>query len=162
MNRIQNMLRNIGLSEVESRIYVTLLEYGTLGVSDLAKNAGLHRTEVYRALPHLAEIRLVVRALKSKRYLYSAESPDRIEDLFSDFYQSFQEVMPNLHAMYQKTEDVPKFSYFQGRQAIREANSAIVTHSPTNGCYYRLSSGRHSENHWMFYKENYSAERDKK
>lgn len=162
MERVKRMLRNIGLNDVESSLYLALLEHGTLGITELSKKASVHRTEAYRVLPHLLEMRLVFRATQGKRFEYSAESPDRLEELFQSFADDFSRMIPELRAMHQKSDDHPKFSFFSGRSAIRQTNGDVISRLPRGGCYYRLSSGRHSPQHYAFFPSNYSAERDKK
>ncbi|MCH8518783.1 helix-turn-helix domain-containing protein [Candidatus Gracilibacteria bacterium] len=49
------ILQNIGLSKIESKIYIFLLENGVHHISDIAKYTDSNRVQVYGALPRLIE-----------------------------------------------------------------------------------------------------------
>jgi len=53
------ILKNIGLSDIESKIYISLLEKGKQNISELANNISGNRVQVYGSIPRLVENKLI-------------------------------------------------------------------------------------------------------
>lgn len=76
------MLRDFGLSESETAVYITLLEAGRgLGGSDIAKRATIPRQYVYTALPSLRRQGLIVEIPHGKQSRYRAVPQGEIEKI---------------------------------------------------------------------------------
>ena len=55
----KKILKQIGLTENEIQVYLTLLKIGSSGVSTIAEHSGLYRPYVYDTLERLQEKGLV-------------------------------------------------------------------------------------------------------
>lgn len=85
MNKIRENLRQLGLSDKEISIYTSLLRYGKLNVSELAKKTRIKRTGLYYVLPNLLDKGLIKKTIKGKRLYYSISDPnDFIEKLHTN------------------------------------------------------------------------------
>jgi len=51
----KEILKQIGLSEYESELYLALLQYGSLSAYELAEKTGMYRQATYDALNRLVE-----------------------------------------------------------------------------------------------------------
>ena len=75
---MENLLKNLGLKRQEILVYLGLLEYGPLSVSDISKKTGLYRPAIYSALATLTKRGLVSVSLKKKHKFYFSESPKKL------------------------------------------------------------------------------------
>ena len=48
-------LKEIGLSDSEANVYLTLLKLGEATVAEISQSSGLHRTNIYDSLEKLKE-----------------------------------------------------------------------------------------------------------
>ena len=55
----EKLLQEIGLTNSEINVYITLLKSGSIKVGDLMKQLNLHRSRVYEAINRLTEKGLV-------------------------------------------------------------------------------------------------------
>lgn len=74
-----NLLKNIGLEESETKIYLALLELSSSSVSEITNRAGITRTLGYHMLNKLSWNNLVSRVkTKGKKIIFTAEYPRRV------------------------------------------------------------------------------------
>lgn len=64
MDKYIKLFERLGIGEKIARVYLDLLEYGTSNITDITKRTGLHRIEVYRAIPLLEEEKLIMSLLR--------------------------------------------------------------------------------------------------
>ena len=83
-------------------VYLDLLEHGTSSISEIARRSGLHRIEIYRALPYLSEEKLITEITRGKRTLYRPLAPDRIEEMIRDFERRNAPMVDELKGKYEK------------------------------------------------------------
>ena len=136
-----HILNNLGLTDHESNIYVSLLKHGPGSASEIENNAKLHRPLVYKAITTLLEKGLIRISPKGKRKLYSAESPEKLEQLFSDFENTFDSNIEELYKDYEKgLAYKPKVLYSEGEQAIKDSYMDLARTLKKDDTYYRYAS----------------------
>jgi sugar-specific transcriptional regulator TrmB len=74
-------LQRAGLTLIEAKVYVTLVERGQMLAGDIAKTAGIHRRLVYDATERLIAKGLVGHVTRNNRTLYEAAAPERLVEL---------------------------------------------------------------------------------
>ena len=75
---IKNTIKNLGLSEQETEIYLTLIKKGDLPASRVAKVVGLKRTTIYPVLQNLSLKGYIHVVYKNNLRYYHASSPQNI------------------------------------------------------------------------------------
>ncbi len=73
-----DQLKEIGLSEKESKVYLAALELGPAAVQKIAERAGVKRPTTYVMLEALAERGLMTTTKEGKRTRFAASSPEKI------------------------------------------------------------------------------------
>ena len=97
---VTEYLERLGLSELEAKIYISLLKNGTVNARDLAKTSGVRRTSVYNNLNLLIEKGLVTRLESGTQTLFEANQPQEILPyLVQQKVQAGREVEDNLPHM---------------------------------------------------------------
>lgn len=161
----KEFLEKLGLNKGESAVYLALLEYGRLSVSELSRKTGLYRTQIYDALGGLIREALVTVSPKGKYKVYTAESPKVLEKKFLDLSNRFDEEIATLTLLHRSPEACrPIVKYVEGQKGITAINDDIVTSLKRGDIYYRYSSSRVSEHEWRhnYLSKKYRVLRDQK
>ncbi len=78
MAQWNKLLKTLGFTESESKIYLITLEMGPSAVQDIAKKAGVSRVTTYTVIESLTEHGLMSSVQKGKKTLYASEAPERL------------------------------------------------------------------------------------
>ena len=90
------LLQKLGLTELESNMYLHLLEMDYSTVGEAAKQLRIQRSTAYYIMESLLSKGLVVFFLKGKRKLFQAASPHILEQYAHDTYQEIKDAIPKL------------------------------------------------------------------
>ncbi|MBN1175180.1 hypothetical protein JXA48_00910 [Candidatus Woesearchaeota archaeon] len=93
---IAQALSDVGLTSSESKIYLSLVNLGPSPATDISKNTGIHRANVYSTLHRLSKIGLVTTSKLDKHVLFSANSPDVLLSLLKEKEESLKSIIPQL------------------------------------------------------------------
>src|SRR3989338_2584369 len=94
----QEILVNLGLSDAEAKVYLTLLELGSTLAGPIIKKTGLHRGTTYQVLQRLKEKGLVSSVIKEKKQHFEAAQPERLMDVLREKQELLQKILPALKA----------------------------------------------------------------
>ncbi len=143
VNRLRKQLYiSIGLSDKEGVVYDVLLQKGELAASSIEKETGLKKN-TYTLLKSLVRKKLVVPFLRDSIQWYQAASPDHLEDLLNEQYQSINQtkqllgqLMPVLKTSYTMAVNKPTIRYYEGEEGIKNVFSDIYSakDEPVYGC----------------------------
>ncbi|HHP5608321.1 TrmB family transcriptional regulator [Bacillus cereus group sp. BfR-BA-01446] len=119
-------LRNIGLSDLEARCYLTLHEESNLSGYEIAKRVSVSRTNVYAALRSLTD-KGMCRAIEANPILYDAVPIDQLIRLLkSDFEQSAKVLLEELNT---PPRDAGLFYNWQGDKSIKLTIKRLVSNA---------------------------------
>lgn len=127
---IVDRLRRLGLNEKEISVYLALVSTGAKSVAAIAQKAGINRGTAYDVLKSLTNKGLASMykssAEASKKQRFAAEPPEKIMHLLEtrakdleNLKDSFQESLPELKALYEKSGAKPVAKYYEGFSGIR-------------------------------------------
>lgn len=133
---LEKYLQEIGLSEKEAHIYLTLLQVDSESIQDLAKRTGINRTTVYPVLETLEKKGLVSEIQVGKKTNYVAAPPERLETFIARQKVTLQErserlkdVIPQIKSLQRQEGERPIVKYFEGREG------AIAAHEEFYGMH---------------------------
>lgn len=121
MEKEEKALVALGLEEKESRIYMSLLRFGSLSLSDVAKKANVQRTTVYQHLNTLLKKGFVSKILKGKRILYIPENPNKILQEVEHGKKLFTERADEFENLYKSVRHRPSTRLYEGVEGIKTA-----------------------------------------
>jgi len=98
MNNIE-VLKELGLSEGESIVYLALLKLGETSVSSLTKETGQHRTTIYDFLEQLLQRGLISYNIKAGVKFYKAGDPDKLILYLKEKENMVKQILPSLKKM---------------------------------------------------------------
>lgn len=131
-------LKNIGFSDKEVAVYISLLEIGSGTVSAIARKAGINRTTGYDILDSLVEKGLVTISGKEPKQEYAAESPEKIENYIAGQIQKLHHslkiaqatLVPELKSLHNMS-DRPRVRFYEGEDGMKEVyEDTLTTHEP--------------------------------
>jgi sugar-specific transcriptional regulator TrmB len=125
-NDLPGSLEEFGLSKYEARAYLTMIDKGSLAVSEIAYYANLPRTKVYQTVKKLEKKKLAVIS-KQKPVICSAIPPEEAFEEIVNLYDRRVKSMRKIVDSLQKISDEshrPKGSE-ERRYFILDANSTL-------------------------------------
>lgn len=124
-----DLLRNVGLSEIQAKTLDFLLRNGESKAKDVAKGTDLARGVVYKALEELISLKLAEKKEKANQVAtFRAEHPSKIEEFSSERENQakkrkseFLENLPNIISAYNLGNNKPGVKFLEGEDGIRIA-----------------------------------------
>lgn len=132
----QSVLKELGLSEAEAKVYLSLLETGSTLVGPIIKKTGLHRATTYQLLQRLKEKGLVSSVIKGKKQHFEPVHPDRLMDILKEREEHLQKVLPALKARLESSRDHQEITVHTGIKGIRAVMNRMLEELNPEGTYY--------------------------
>ena len=120
------ILKQLGLSDKEVKVYLSLLENGPSSVRNLAVVAGINRGTTYDILKVLRELGLVSYYHKATKQYFIAEDPSKLNNAIdqklhnlNEVKEKINQIIPNLKSLYDQAGKKPVVKYYEGHQGIK-------------------------------------------
>lgn len=121
-----NILKKIGLTENEIKIYLDLLRSGTSTAYEMSKRTGIYRVHVYDKVEQLMDKGLATHVFHGAKKFFQATHPSKIKQRLEDKKnelisqeQELEALLPELEAM----ETIPKedtfVEVFKGKEGLK-------------------------------------------
>lgn len=114
-------LETAGLTRVESKVYLTLVDLGPSLAGQITKKSGIHRRTIYDALDRLAEKGLISYIVKNNRKYFEATNPSRIVDLMKEKEDEVKNSLPELMNLFSKTKAKEETLFYKGKDGLKNA-----------------------------------------
>lgn len=118
INKMEEELRDIGLSDNEVKIYLALLKEKSGNASFLAKKANLNRTTAYLELDNLMKKGLVSYVIKDSKRYYQAVNPKRLINILDEKREKIKLILPKLMS-FEQSNDKFNIKIYEGREGIK-------------------------------------------
>ena len=121
-----NILREVGLTENETKVYSALLRLGPSSVNKLYEETGIYRRNIYDVLNKLIEKGLATNIIEKKKKIYSPKSPQRIitylqeqKKLIEEKERLVQKELPELIRKFAARRSHIEAELYRGKEAIK-------------------------------------------
>ncbi|HIJ01335.1 TPA: hypothetical protein HA363_01675 [Candidatus Woesearchaeota archaeon] len=129
---IEEILQQIGLTEGEIKVYLSLLELGSTSTGKIIKKSHVSGSKVYEVLDRLSSKGLVTSVVKNGVKYFEATTPEKIlsylrqkkEDIQKQ-EQRVQEIIPKL-ILKTKEANANNVKVFTGFEGLKTANEDII------------------------------------
>lgn len=125
-DEIIKSLTEFGLSENESRVYISSLSLGSASVLDIAKASQLKRTTAYSIIESLKNKGLMKTEVNGLKNHLSAESPERLEKIIEFKKEQLKKVLPELQAIHSFKDEGSFIKYYEGARGFKAAYATIL------------------------------------
>lgn len=116
---MKEQLRDAGLTENESKVYIALLHLGPSYAGAIAKKSGLHRRVVYDTLDMLSEKGLVSFITKNNVKLFEASEPSVVLEILKEKEERIKEILPEMQALFSQAKENDEASFFKGKNGLK-------------------------------------------
>ena len=111
-------IKALGLSEVESKVYIALSKLGLETAYKVAKEANLYKSNTYDAIAKLIERNLVEKKIIDGKTLYEARDPKYLLDLLEKKKDNLLTIVPTIRLMQSSNTKDSSFNVFHGGEAV--------------------------------------------
>jgi len=126
-------LKKLGLSDKESKLYLTSLQRGPETAPTLAKLSDIVRPTAYVIIDGLINKGLMSSSVKGKKTLYNAESPEHLLSLIRLQKKEIEEkereilkIIPYLEELSNIKGEKPKVRVFEGKEGVKALGEQIL------------------------------------
>ena len=113
------LLKELGLTDTESSIYLTLLDNGPCLAGYISGKTGIHRRTVYDSIERLIEKGLVTYIRTNNRKYFEAVEPKRLLEILKEKEQNLTNFLPELQARYDFIKEKKETLFFRGALALK-------------------------------------------
>jgi len=130
-------LGELGLSENETKIYLVLLQKGTLNPTKIAEFTGLHRSYVYDTLERLLEKGIINTILINNKKNYQPVDPKVLREIFELKLRQIDSIIPKLSNLLKQKEET-SVELHKGKRVYKTLIKDIIANAKENDVVYLL------------------------
>lgn len=126
------LLKDIGLTEGEIKVYLGLLRLGTSSTGPITKESQVSISKLYIILDKLEKKGLVSHYEENNVKYFKASEPSKITDYINEkekkiktLEKNFKNFLPQLDAIYNDDKKEQKVSFFQGLKGLMTAHENV-------------------------------------
>ena len=134
-----SILRELGFSERETKVYIALLELGSSKAGPISAKSGLPHTKVYETLDKLQEKGLVNFIIVSKTKHYEAADPKELLNLLDERRRRYLEILTDLEQKRQFSKDKQVAVVHEGFKAFKALFNRIADELTSDDFYYAFA-----------------------
>jgi sugar-specific transcriptional regulator TrmB len=131
---LEDKLLGMGLSAIQAKIYLTLLNMGHGQLMPIARKVGIIHTTVRVNLGQLEKKMLVFGDYVGKHKVYSVQSPNHgirmylqhLRDNLTDIEKSALEVIDGFQMQYNNLDDKPEVRFIQGKEVLPTLQQEVL------------------------------------
>jgi HTH-type transcriptional regulator, sugar sensing transcriptional regulator len=153
MMQWNTLLKSLGFTDSEAKIYLLSLETGPSSVQDLAKKAKVSRVTTYAVIETLTERGLMSQVQKGKKMFYTAESPERLVSFVHTRVKQMESTLREVESLIGDLKllqrgEKPVVKMFEGKEGLKaihddilQTNPDVILEMTNNDALYALFSG---------------------
>ncbi|MEM4271202.1 MAG: helix-turn-helix domain-containing protein [Candidatus Pacearchaeota archaeon] len=116
---IKDTLIKLGLTEQESKVYLSLLELGPSLAGQISRKTGIHRRNIYDITERLTEKGLISAITKNNRKVFEAVNPNKFLSILKEKERELEESLPELQKLYEKTKEKQETNFYKGQEGLK-------------------------------------------
>jgi len=121
-----SILEDLGLTNAEIKVYVTLLELGTSTAGPILEKSGQQNSVVHRALNSLIEKGIITYIKKGTRKIYQATDPENFHDFIDNKRKRFDQILPDLKKKQDFAKQLTFAEVFSGKRGINQMYMTLL------------------------------------
>jgi sugar-specific transcriptional regulator TrmB len=123
---IEKELRDLGFTDNEVKVYITLLRIGRGKAGRISKECSLERTSTYNAIKRLQEKGLVSYVIEANRKVFAVAEPNKILDMFKEKEERAKLIIPKLEHLKKTEQEKENILKFRGYAGIKTVLNDIL------------------------------------
>ncbi|MBU0953595.1 MAG: MarR family transcriptional regulator [Nanoarchaeota archaeon] len=122
----KEILKELGLTNNEMEVYLTLLRKGSISVNEISERSGLHRQAVYDALDRLLEKGFVSFVTKNNKKYFQGIYPEKILGILKEKEEKFKSILPELVNLTKLPREDTFVEVFKGKGIVKTIYRDII------------------------------------
>ncbi len=122
----EDLLRELGLSSNEAKVYTTLLKLGEAAVQQISIKSKVHRRNVYDALTKLVEKGLVSELFIKGEKTFKAINPENLLNLLKEKENKLNKILPELKEVFEREEEKEEAYFYRGIEGFKNYFNDIL------------------------------------
>ncbi len=114
-----NFLQDLGLTKNEAKVYVALVDNGSIKAGLLTRKTGIHRRNVYDAIEMLIQKGLVSYIKENNVMIYSAVEPSRLLEIIKEKEDNVKSILSELEQKFNFIQSKKETVFYRGKQALK-------------------------------------------
>ena len=115
----KEILREIGLTENESEIYLILLNLGEATIYKIADQSKISRPNIYDTMKKVIEKGLATSITKNKKKFFKPVAPEKLLEILKYKETNLLQILPDLKETYEKKKTEPIIEIFEGKEGLK-------------------------------------------
>lgn len=140
------ILREIGLTERESKVYTALLGLGSTTTGPLIKKSEVPNSKIYEVLENLHNKGLVSWIVKGKTKYFQASPPKQLLNLLKEKQKKLEEALPSLESKQKKSQNKKSVELFEGIKSMRAMLLGLLQGVKKGEDWFGFATGETSAN----------------
>jgi sugar-specific transcriptional regulator TrmB len=136
MENMNEPLKEIGLSNKESEVYIALLKNSPIGGGELAKLLNMDRTHTYNILSNLISKGLATHILKNKKKLFRSTSPKNLLNQVHKKENIIKSILPELLKIEEIKKEPSSVRILEGKEGLREVVNMLFDSGAKEICVF--------------------------
>lgn len=136
---MEKELQELGFSEKEASIYLSLLKSGPTTALKLATETDIKRSTVYLILGSLQKKGLVEIESHGWKDLFAAVNPSQFEAMLEGKQRKFSEILPELLGLYKLRGNKQSIKRYEGIDGVKTAYENILREAKMGDPYYAIA-----------------------
>lgn len=116
---MQEVLRDFGLNENETEVYLALVKLKEQTAPRIAKYTKINKSTVYLELDKLIQKGLASFVVRNKVKYFKPASPNKFLDILDDKKEKMKEIIPKLNSL--TTFERPNLTVYEGKEGLKTA-----------------------------------------
>jgi predicted DNA-binding transcriptional regulator len=127
----EELLREIGLSPNEARVYEALLQTGEASVQEISIKSKVHRRNVYDSISKLIEKGLASEVFIKGEKNFKATNPRRLLELLKEKEEKLNKALPEMQTKYEAEEEKEEAYFYRGIEGFKNYLQDILKEKQT-------------------------------
>ena len=123
---LTDALKDLGLSENESKVYFASLSLGPATVLKIARVAEIKRTTVYSVIEALQQKGLMNVEVRGLKKLFFAAAPEKLESILEARKDRFKSLLPEFAALYNFRGAEGFIKYYEGLESVKSVYESLI------------------------------------
>ena len=133
---VESVLRDLGLSEREVKVYIALLEIGETTVGPIASKSRIQHSKIYQVIEKLVDKGLATFIIKSKTKYFQAQDPKFLLYLLKEKEKQLSNILPKLQLKRKFSNQRQTARVYEGYRAIQSLYEMLIDGLDKTSYYY--------------------------
>ena len=159
---VQEILRDIGLTEAEIKVYLAMLELGSSTTGPIVERSGASSSKIYEILDKLMQKGLVSFIVKKGTKHFEAAAPERILDYVTEKEnkvkqqkQELKNIIPELELKQTLSKYQSEATIYKGMKGLETSFKELLKDGKKGDCAYVFVVGEVDDRLQTFFKRDY-------